>query len=471
MKKLNDIIDCDYNTLIKDIKIDSREIKSGDLFIAINGFNVKHCEYIEDAIKKGAAAVITDINYESDIPIIKVDDVNSILNKICENFYGYKNTQTMIAITGTEGKTTTATILKELLKNTMNVAYIGTNGIEYKNKIIKTMNTTPTNEKLYKYLSDLEKKHCNTVVMEVSSEALLHKRVNDFKFKYAIFTTITEDHLNIHKTIDNYIHSKLSLVNLIEKKGKIIVNIDDKNCRLHLKDFNKKIYTYGKERKSDFRISNIQEFKQYTTFDIFYKENIYKIKSPYLGEYNVYNLTAAFIVCYLEKININNLIETIENLPLIKGRTEIINFGQKFKLILDYAHTLNGIKSIVESVKNKYNRIILLTGAAGGREKEKRSKIGKYILNNTDFVIFTMDDPRYESVDSIIDQMIGMEKKENYVRIIDRKEAIKYALNIANDNDVVLILGKGRDDYMAIEDKKINYCDYDVIKNYFTMKK
>lgn len=467
MKRLCELIECEYETPIYGIKIDSREIKEGDLFVAVNGFNVSHSEFIEDAINKGAAAVITDIDYESHIPIVKVSDVNGILNQICIQFYGYQNNQKLIGITGTDGKTTTAVMIKELLCEKRNIAYIGTNGIEYGKQVIKTENTTPTNEKLYKYLTKLQEENYNDIVMEVSSESLLHQRVIDFQFQYAIFTTITEDHLNIHKTIQNYIESKLSLASLVKEDGAIIINQDDRNCRLLLNRNLNHIYTYGKDQKSDFQICNIQEEKGITTFDIQHQHQNFHIISPYVGEYNVYNLCAAFIVCYLEGIDSSYLIQKIKTLPPIKGRTESLDFGQNYKLILDYAHTLNGIKNIVESFQGKYKRTLLLTGAAGGREKEKREKIGKYILNHADFVIFTMDDPRYESVDCIIDQMIGNEKKNNYIRIINREEAIRYTLDMAEEDDLVLILGKGRDNYMAIEDKRIDYCDYDVISRYF----
>ena len=192
MKRLNELLDCDYDTLIKDIKIDSREIEDGDLFVAVNGFNCKHSDFIPQAIENGASAVICDIDYEADIPIIKVSNVNEVLNEVCIKFYEYSNSQTLIGITGTDGKTSTATMLSGLLNNSYKTAYIGTNGIEYNNKIIKTQNTTPTNEKLYKYLAMLEHESYNTVVMEVSSEALLHKRVDDFKFKYSIFTIASQ---------------------------------------------------------------------------------------------------------------------------------------------------------------------------------------------------------------------------------------------------------------------------------------
>ena len=165
-----------------------------------------------------------------------------------------------------------------------------------------------------------------------------------------------------------------------------------------------------------------------------------------------------------------NIISNIKRLSSIDGRGEILSFGQKYTIVLDYAHTENSIKNIVEEVKDKYKRIIVVTGSAGGREKEKRKHIGKYLLDNTDLVIFTMDDPRCENVDYIIDDMISISNKTNYKRIISRSNAIKYALDIAKEDDIVLILGKGRDNYMAIGDEKIPYNDYEEIEEYFTRK-
>lgn len=467
MKRLKDIIECDYNLEINGIKTDSREVKDKDLFVAIKGFNIDHSLYIDDAIENGAAAIITDKDYEADIPIIKVDDIDKTLVEICKKFYDFDSNMNLIGVTGTDGKTTTATIIKRILNNKQETAYMGTNGIECGNTKESISNTTPTIENLYKYFSSIKNKGINTISMEVSSEALLHKRVDDLKFKYAVYTNITEDHLNIHKTIDNYIKSKLKLGTLLSDNGTIIINNDDKNQE-SLKEVNKRIYTYGKNINSDFIIKDIEYLDNITKFTINYNEKNYKIKSCLLGEYNIYNLTASFIVCYLEGMKPRNIIREIKKLKIIEGRGEVLSFGQNYTIILDYAHTENSIENIVSSVKDKHKRVIVVTGAAGGREKEKRKYIGKYLLENTDMVIFTMDDPRYENVDYIIDDMISISKKTNYKRIISRSNAIKYALDIAQEDDVVLILGKGRDNYMAIEDEKIPYNDYDEIKECFT---
>lgn len=469
MKKLKDIIECDYNIPIQDIKTDSREVKKGDLFVAVKGFNIDHSLYIDDAIKNGAVAIITDKDYKSNVPIIKVNDIDKVLVDICKNFNDFNSNLKLIGVTGTDGKTTTATIIKRLLDKKDKTAYIGTNGIEYLNKKESISNTTPTVEKLYKYFSDIDKNNISTVCMEVSSEALLHKRVDSLRFKYVVYTNITEDHLNIHKTIENYIESKLKLSTLLDSNGIIIINNDD-NKQKDLKNSNKKIYTYGKNKDSDFLIKDIKYLDNITRFIIEHNNKQYKIKSTLLGEYNIYNLTAAFIVCYLEDMKPRNIISNIKRLSSIDGRGEILSFGQKYTIVLDYAHTENSIKNIVEEVKDKYKRIIVVTGSAGGREKEKRKHIGKYLLDNTDLVIFTMDDPRCENVDYIIDDMISISNKTNYKRIISRSNAIKYALDIAKEDDIVLILGKGRDNYMAIGDEKIPYNDYEEIEEYFTRK-
>ena len=462
MESVDDILS---NINYKDIKTDSREVENNDIFIAVHGYNTDHSLYIDDAIKNGASLIVTDIDYNCNIPCLKVDNIEAALNYICEKVYGHNNLK-LIGITGTDGKTSTATITKQLFNRFLPTAYIGTNGVDYNDLIIKTENTTPKKEELYKIFNSLSVNSCKNVVMEVSSEALLHNRVNSFKYKYIAFTNITEDHLNIHKNIDSYIKSKLKLIDYLDDDGIIIINNDDDNCK-NISNKSHKIYTYGMNEESDFQIKNIVYKDEYTIFTIVHGKEKYNIKSPYKFLYNVYNLTVAFIICYLEKLNISKVIKYIKKLKPISGRGEFLDFGQNYKIILDYAHTENGILNLIENVKKYNKRIIVVTGSAGGREKEKRSRIGKYLLDNVDMVIFTMDDPRNESVDDIIDDMIKDSNNKNYIRIQNRKKAIFYAFDIAEEDDYVLIIGKGRDNYMAIGDEKIAYSDYDVIEKYF----
>ena len=300
--------------------------------------------------------------------------------------------------------------------------------------------------------------------MEVSSEALLHNRISDIFFERVGYTNITGDHLNIHKTFEEYRNVKFKLLNFSSEKSIVFINGDDNNCLL-LEC--KHICKYGFDDVNDYVIKNVNYLSNYITFELVDKINdiTYYIKSPLIGIHNVYNVVLAFLICLSLGYSHENLINKIQNIKTIDGRCEILDFGQNYTIVLDYAHTYNGISNILDTFSN-YKSIIVVTGAAGGREREKREKIGKLILDKSTVAIFTMDDPRDENVNSIIDDMVGNDLRK-YYRIIDREVAIKKAFDLADENSVVLILGKGRDKYMYVKDKKIDYCDYDVIKNYF----
>lgn len=463
MKKINEIIDCKYDFFISGVSDDSRKVKSGFLFVATKGFYVDHFNYIDDAVEKGAVCVVADRWCDCSVPLIIVNNINDIYVDICSKFFDVKTSDfNFIGITGTDGKTTTATIVSRLLDKLNKCAYIGTNGLVVDDKKYSTDNTTPCVSELFYDLSIVKSFGCKEVVMEVSSEALLHDRVNRFLFDIVGFTNITEDHLNIHGNIENYISSKFKLLNLLKPDGVVVVNGDDDICR-NIDMSN--VYTFGFNSVNDFVIFDVKEQSCYVEFSIGYKDSVFKIVSPFLGKYNIYNVTMAFVICFLKGVDSEFLISSIKNLSSISGRGEMLDFGQDYDIILDYAHTFNGIKNILDRVSN-YKNIIVVTGAAGGRDKEKRPKIGKLILDNSNICIFTMDDPRYEDVDDIIEQMVSFTDKK-YMRIIDRRKAIFKALSLASSNSVVLILGKGRDDYMVVGDTKEKYCDYDVIFEYF----
>ena len=302
-----------------------------------------------------------------------------------------------------------------------------------------------------------------TSVMEVSSEALLHKRVVDLAYDIVAITNITEDHLNIHGSIENYIKCKLDILNYVKNDGVVIVNGDDFNSQ---KVGGDNVYKFGFSKNNDYIIEDVSLLPM-TTFKIRNNDNVYVIISPLKGLYNVYNVALAFIICLKKGVGADKLIEKIRHLNCVNGRGEELNFGQDFTIVLDYAHTYNAIKNILDVYRSLYKKMIVVTGAAGGREKEKRAKIGALVLDVCDIAIFTMDDPRYEDVGEIIDDLLSSTSGTNYLRINDRVLAIKKAFCLADKDTVVLILGKGRDNYMAIEDKKIKYSDYEVIRDYF----
>lgn len=463
MKKLNELITCNEDVEILGISTDSRAIQAGYLFVATKGFNVDHFDYIDDAIANGAVAVVANRPCSCKVPVIIVSDIDDVLISICENFFEVTSQEfAFVGITGTDGKTTTATITRNLLNHFIPTAYIGTNGVFYQDQIVPCNNTTPCIEELYSYFSIIKKAGCKVIVMEVSSEALLHRRVDSIKFDVVAYTNITEDHLNVHKNIENYRNCKFRLASLRSRDASVIINGDDINCKLL--DVNDKI-SFGFSNDNQYVISDVKECKNNVEFSVDCKGRKYVVSSPFVGEYNIYNVTLAWLIGIQFGYPVEQLISYIPSLPYVNGRRETFSTSQGFDIILDYGHTENGIANLLSSLQS-YLRVIVVTGAAGGRETEKRSRIGKLLSTYADFVVFTMDDPRFESVDDIIDQMLLGYSSTQYERIIDREQAIYYAFSVAQAGDVVVVLGKGRDNYMAVGDRRLTYSDYEVISAY-----
>ena len=257
------------------------------------------------------------------------------------------------------------------------------------------------------------------------------------------------------------------MLNLIKEDGVVILNKDDKYYDEFKNASKCRVITYG-INDADFTIKNIEVTSNNTNFTLFYDNKDYKIESPLFGDFNVYNLTAAISAVVETGINIEEVIKRISNIKPLPGRVEFLNYGQKYNIVLDYAHTTDAFNKLYPVLKKiTKGRIITVTGSAGGREKEKRPYMGKVVLDNSDYVIFTMDDPRDEDVNQIIDDLVSTSDKSNYERIINRKEAIYKAFDTADDNDLVLIAGKGTDNYMAINDKYEPYSDLEVIEEYF----
>ena len=470
MKKLSELYEGYPDILINDIKINSKEVKPNDLFVCIKGASVDRHDYVNDAINNGAVAVIASKKIDASVPVIYVNDTNLELANVCRKFYDYPEQKLgLIGITGTNGKTTVASIIKDLLGD--DCGYLGTNGLICKNVNEKIRNTTPDADRLFKYFKKVVDNGCKYLSMEASSEAFFRNRLNEVFFKVGIITNITEDHLNVHKTIDNYVASKQEIINHIESDGVLILNTLDKYYEKTREKADCKVLTFGKGN-ADLEIVKIVEFINKTDITLKYQDKLYEITSPLLGEFNVYNLCASILTLLSLGYEINEIIKNIPNIKVPRGRMEFLNFGQDYHIIIDYAHTTDAFEKIYEFLnKVKTAKLITVTGSAGGREHEKRSSMGSLVLDNSDYVIFTMDDPRNENVNSIIDDLVRDSKKTNYERVIDRELAITKALDMAKRNDIILIAGKGDDDYMAVGNLYLPYKDENVVRNYFKIEK
>ncbi len=463
MKKLNELYDTSSDVLIKAIKINSKEIEPGDLFVCTMGVKADRHDFIDEAIEKGASAVIVshDVGAKK-VPIIKVDNTNYELSKLCQRFYDYPEHElTMIGVTGTDGKTSTATIIQTLIGK-KNCGYIGTNGRSWADKVLDdNPNTTPDETVLYRFLRDFRNDNCKYAVMETSSEAYFRKRLENLEFDASVYTNITSEHLNIHGSFENYVECKKELFKRTKKDGLCILNSDDTYYQEIKKICNGKVYTYGTSNDDTLQIMDFKVYPTRTTIKWKYEDKIYDIESPLLGDFNVYNLSAGMLLCLKLGFSIEELIENIKNIK-ISGRLELLDTNTKYYVMVDYAHTPNGISKLLNFVHTlDINRSIVVIGQAGERDYLKRPKVGNTVVNNASYAIFTYEDPRSENPKDICEDIIKELKSthNNYEIVIDRREAIERAINIAKDNDMVLILGKGNETYQKLKNETIYFND------------
>lgn len=462
--KLNKLINCSYDIEITGIKTNSNQVKKGDLFICTDYGTMDRHLFIDDAIKNGASAIIVkkDIQDKS-VPIIKVDNPNDVFIDIINKFYDYPTKKlNMIGITGTDGKTTVATIIHNLIDN---CAYIGTNGIIYADYKEKTPNTTPALDKTYPLFVDMIKKGIKTVSMEASSEGILFERIKGIEFNCSIITNITKEHMNHHGTLENYINCKCELFR--NTTGPCILNKDDEHYLEVAKNCKGKIYTYGSSIDNDLYFKDVQLYSDKTTFKIVYQNKEYSITSPMVALFNVYNLCASLLALLSLGYDMDKLINNIKNIK-VSGRLENIDLGQDFKVIVDYAHTPNGISKLLEFIHSlKYNKLTVIFSEPGERDKTKRPDKGYNVITSCDHAIITSQDPRGEDPMEIANDLITKVKDyTNYEIILDRSQAIKKAINTARKNDIVLIIGKGNESYQILKDKVIEFNDINEVKKH-----
>ena len=439
------------------IKIDSRKVNAGDTFIALRGINNDGHKYINDAINNGATTVIVEEG-EYSVNTIVVKDTKEYLKEYLENnYYDEIKKLKLIGMTGTNGKTTTCYLIYQALnKLNKKCAYIGTLGFYLIDEERNISNTTPNLYDLYEMLLECVQKNYEYVVMEVSSQGLSMGRVDTLIFDYVIFSNLTQDHLDYHGTIDNYVLEKQKLFGMTNESFAIINN-DDKYKDYFILD-NKNI-TYGKT-SNDYKISDIKSTIKGSSFKLNDEEYFTKL----IGEYNIYNITVVIIL--LKLLNIENINEIISNLDSPNGRMDMVHHKDN-TIIIDYAHTPDAVEKIITNVKKlPHNKIITLVGCGGNRDKTKRSIMGEIATKYSDYVIFTSDNPRNEKPKSILKDIVCKLDTKNYKIIVKREKAIKKSIQMLSKNDILLLLGKGHEDYQVIKDKKIPFSDKKKVLKY-----
>ncbi len=462
MKKLRELYDIDSDVEIKDIKINSKEVEKGDLFICTMGVKADRHDFIDDAIEHGAAAIVVSRDgIKKSVPVIKVEDTNKELPLLCQRFYDHPERELkVIGVTGTDGKTSTSTIIETLIgKN--RCGYMGTNGYQYNDKVGDTGNTTPDAPILYKMMRIMVDNGMKYLAMEASSEAFFRGRMQNLEFDTGVYTNITREHLNIHGTFENYIKCKSMLMSQTKKSGCCILNKDDEHFEDMRKAANGKVLTYGKDEDNTLRIKDYKVTPYHTLITYTYEGKDYDVDSPLLAEFNVYNLAAGMLACLSEGFTMEELIPNVKNI-FVSGRMDLLKTDTPYYVMVDYAHTPNGIANLLKFVHTlDINRSIVVIGSAGERDPYKRPVMGETVLNGASFGIFTYEDPRSEDPKDIAEQLVSTAKKDhdNYKIIVDRREAIREAINMAKDKDMVLILGKGNETYQKLKDKTIYFND------------
>ena len=475
MKKLSELYPgVNSDILIKRICINSKEIEEGDLFVCTMGVTADRHDFIPEAVKNGASAVVVSKDVgEVGVPVVKVPDTNRELPYLCQKFYDYPDQKLkMIGVTGTDGKTSTTTIIQTLIGSDL-CGYIGTNGRSCAKFSGDNPNTTPDAQNLYMYLDEFVRFGCSYAAIETSSEAFFRGRLQAMSFDVSAYTNVTSEHLNIHGSFENYLECKKMLFKQTKKDGYCILNHDDPYFEDMKSVCNGKILTYGRDESNDLQIVDFKVYPDHTDINFKYNGEVININSPLMGDFNVYNLACALLCSVSAGFSMNEIIKKIPNLK-VSGRLELLKTDTPYYVMVDYAHTPNGIEKLLNFVHTlDINRSIVVIGQAGERDPYKRPKVGNVVVENATHAIFCYEDPRSEDPVNICNDIISELKDthSNYEIVIDRREAIEKAINMAGPRDMVLILGKGNETYQKLKDGTIYFNDIEEAYNAVASRK
>ena len=457
---------------VSGISCNSKDVKDNFIFVAIKGTNLDGHRFIKEAIEKGARAIVVQslesrVQSQEKAFFIIVEDTRKTLAKLAMEFYGNPSSKIkVVGITGTNGKTTVTYLIEAILKEAGFVpSVIGTINYRFKDRTIPSKNTTPGPLELQSMLADMAEEGIDYAIMEVSSHALVQDRTEAINFKSAIFTNLTQDHLDYHKTQENYFQAKAKLFINLDSSSSAFINNDDGYGRRIQKLTSAKVITYGIENQSSVVAKDIKFDISHTGFLLNSTHGQTNFKIRLIGRYNIYNILAAISWALEEDIDLSVIKSAIEKFYLVPGRLERIDFKGDFGIFVDYAHTEDALRNVINTLRQLFhNKLIVVFGCGGERDKIKRPKMGYVVSELADYAIITNDNPRSEEPQAIIEDIKKGIRKENFCVIQDRKEAIRKSLSIARAGDIVLVAGKGHENYQILKDRAIPFDDREVVK-------
>lgn len=454
----------DKDIEINSIAYDSRKVKKGDVFVCIKGYQTDGHNYVKSACENGAAVVVASDKVDVGVPVIYTPDTRKALALMSKAYFGnpLKGIK-LIGVTGTNGKTTVTYLLKTILeKQNKKVGLIGTNQNMIGQRVIPTERTTPESYELYKLFYEMKSEGAEYIIMEVSSHALELERVCGCEFETAIFTNLTQDHLDFHGSMENYFCAKKKLFSMCKNA---VINIDDEYGKRLCSECDNTI-TYSIDNGSSLRASDIKIDASGICYRVEYKGKMYPVSVGIPGKFSVYNSLAAMGAGLTLEVSQEKCIEALKSAEGVKGRAEIVKTDTPYSVIIDYAHTPDGLENIISTVNEfKKGRVITLFGCGGDRDRTKRPKMGKAAGELSDFLIVTSDNPRSENPAAIIDDIMPgvIESGCEYVRIENRRDAIEYALKNAKKDDIIILAGKGHETYQILKDGTIHFDEREVV--------
>ena len=444
---------------ITSIENDNRKVKKGSLFICIKGYTVDGHDFAASAVTNGAVAILAERPLDLDVPVIVVTDTTRAMAVLANVFYGQPTKQLhLIGITGTNGKTTTSHLIEKIFADAgKKTGLIGTMYTKIADETFETKNTTPESLTLQKTFKQMVDAGVGLAVMEVSSHALDLGRVHGCEYNVAVFTNLTQDHLDYHKTMEEYKRAKsllfAQLGNTYDYNNPkfAVLNADDPASEMYRRSTAAHVITYGIDQKADLQAKNIQMTPRGTNFDLIIDNDIYPIQMQLIGKFSVYNVLASISAAIVSGIGIKDVIHSIEDVEGVAGRFELVNADQDFTVIVDYAHTPDSLENVLKTIQHfAKKRVFVIVGCGGDRDRTKRPLMAKIACRMATDPIFTSDNPRSEDPLAILKEMEAGVQGETYQVIPDRKEAIYTAVNQASAGDVILIAGKGHETYQTI---------------------